>query len=608
MSDPGQNALTVKRLLRPHYKSLALGILVVAGGSVADLLQPWPLKIIIDTVLKARAAKGWLNDVVMGLAGDDPLAILRLAAMSVLAIAALGASCSYAEKSLTTTVGQKVLHELRRTLYAHIQRLSLAYHDRKHTGDLISRVTSDIDSVQTFLASGLLSTLVSLLTLFGMIGVMFYINWQFTLIALSIVPLLFAVVFTYTRKIKKASRAVRKKEGEMVSIIHEVFSAVRVVRAFAREDYEQRRFEVESMESVGIAMRARGLKARLSPMVEMIVAGGTCLVLWFGARMVLDGRLSTGSLIVFVLYLGKMYKPMQELSKMTDTYTKASVAWERIREVMQTERDVKDLPDAAPAPDFRGSIEFDHVAFSYDPKSPVLDDVSFRIAPGEMAALVGPTGSGKSTITSLVARFYDPTRGVVKIDGFDIKQFRQATLRQQISFVLQETLLFHGTIWSNIAYGKSGATRDEIVRAAELANASEFIDKMPDGYDTIVGERGVTLSGGQRQRIAIARALIRNLPILILDEPTSGLDAESEKLVFDALDRLMEGKTSIVIAHRLATIQRADKIFVIQGGAIVETGKHDELLAKGGLYAKLHEIQFRVQSRTTAVEATRAGS
>ena len=608
MSDPGQNPLTIKRLLRPHFKSLSLGVLVVAGGSVADLLQPWPLKVIIDTVLKARVTKGWLNDVVVGLAGNDPLAILRLAALAVLAIAALGASCSYAEKSLTTTIGQKVLHEMRRTLYAQIQRLSLAYRDRQQTGDLISRVTGDIDSVQTFLASGLLSTLVSLLTLFGMIGVMFYIDWQFTLIALSIVPLLFAVVFTYTRKIKKASRAVRKKEGEMASIIQEVFSAVRVVKAFAREDYEQRRYELESMESVGIALRARGLKARLSPMVEMIVAGGTCMVLWFGARMVLDGSLSTGSLIVFVLYLGRMYKPMQELSKMTDTYTKAAVAWERIQEVLQTKRDIEDLPGAVPAPPFRGSIEFDHVAFSYGPKLPVLHDVSFRIAPGEMAALVGPTGSGKSTITSLVARFYDPTAGVVKIDGCDIRQFQQSTLRRQIGFVLQETLLFHGTIATNIAYGKSDATMEEIVRAAELANASEFIDKMPDGYDTVVGERGVTLSGGQRQRIAIARALIRSLPILILDEPTTGLDAESEQLVFDALNRLMEGKTSIVIAHRLATIQRADRIFVIEDGAIVETGKHDELLAKGGLYAKLHDIQFRVQERAAAAATTSADS
>ncbi|MCU1238996.1 MAG: transporter related [Candidatus Solibacter sp.] len=601
MADPGQNPLTIQRLLRPHFKSLALGVLVVAGGSLADLLQPWPLKIIIDTVLKGQATKGWMNDIVVRFAGTQPLDILRFAALAVLAIAALGALCSYAEKSLTTTIGQKVLHELRRTLYAQIQRLSLAYHDKKQTGDLISRVTGDIDSVQSFLASGLLSTLVSLLTLFGMIGVMFFISWKFTLIALSIVPVLFAVVFTYTRKIKQASRAVRKKEGEMVSIIHEVFSAVRVVRAFAREDYEQRRYEVESMESVGIALRARGLKAKLSPMVEMIVAAGTCMVLWFGARMVLDGTLSTGSLIVFVLYLGRMYKPMQELSKMTDTYTKAAVAWERIQEVLQTKRDVEDIPKALPAPSFQGNIEFDHVSFNYNANAPVLRDISFQIKPGQMAALVGPTGSGKSTITSLLARFYDPTSGVVKIDGYDISKFQQTSLRQQISFVLQETLLFHGTIATNIAYGKAGAKMEEIVRAAELANATEFIDRMPEGYDTVVGERGVTLSGGQKQRIAIARALIRYSPILILDEPTSGLDAESEQLVFEALDRLMEGKTSIVIAHRLATIRRADKIFVIEGGKIAETGKHDELMARGGLYAKLHDIQFRTHE--TAISA-----
>jgi subfamily B ATP-binding cassette protein MsbA len=602
MPDPGQNPLTIQRLLRPHLKSLALGVLVVAGGSAADLLQPWPLKIIIDTVLQAKVRKGWQSDLILRFAGTNQLDILRFAALSVLVIAALGAVCSYAEKSLTTTIGQKVLHELRRTLYAQIQRLSLAYHDKKQTGDLISRVTGDIDSVQSFLASGLLSTLVSMLTLLGMIAVMFAINWKFTLIALSIVPILFAVVFTYTRKIKKASRAVRKKEGEMVSIIHEVFSAVRVVRAFAREDYEQRRYEVESMESVGIALRARGLKAKLSPIVEMIVAGGTCMVLWFGARMVLDGSLDTGSLIVFVLYLGRMYKPMQELSKMTDTYTKAAVAWDRIQEVLQTRRDVEDMPGALPAPPFQGNIEFDHVSFSYNPNAPVLRDLSFQIRKGEMAALVGPTGSGKTTITSLVARFYDPTPGVVRIDGNDIRKLQQTTLRQQISFVLQETLLFHGTIATNIAYGKSGAKMDEIIRAAQLANATEFIDKMPDGYDTVVGERGVTLSGGQKQRIAIARALIRNGPILILDEPTSGLDAESEQLVFDALDRLMEGKTSIVIAHRLATIRRADKIFVIDAGTIAETGRHEELIARGGLYAKLHEIQFRDPERAVTAD------
>jgi subfamily B ATP-binding cassette protein MsbA len=431
-----------------------------------------------------------------------------------------------------------------------------------------------------------------------MIGVMFYINWKFTLIALSVAPALAVVVYTYTRRIKKAAREVRKKEGEILSVIQEVFSSIRVVKAFAREDYEQKRLENESLESVELALRARSLKAKLSPLVEIIVATGTCLVLWFGARMVLDGSLTAGSLVLFILYLGKMYKPMQELSKMTDSFSKAEVGYERIREVLETERDVRDVRGARPAPRFKGQIDFEDVSFSYQPDVPILDHVSFKIEPGQVAAIVGPTGAGKSTIIGLIPRFYDPVSGVVKIDGIDVRRFKQKSLRRQISFVLQDTLLFHAPIWTNIAYGKPDASRAEILRAAELANAHEFIDKMPDGYNTMIGERGITLSGGQRQRIAIARAIIRNTPILIMDEPSSGLDAGSEKLVFEALDRLMKGKTSIVIAHRLSTIREADIIFVVKDGKIVEQGNHESLLKSGGVYAGLHELQFSLNTES----------
>jgi subfamily B ATP-binding cassette protein MsbA len=289
---------------------------------------------------------------------------------------------------------------------------------------------------------------------------------------------------------------------------------------------------------------------------------------------------------------------MQELSKMTDTYSKAAIGYERIQDVLDSEGEIKDLPGARRASGFKGKIEFDKVNFGYEPDRLILRDVSFKIEPGQVAALVGPTGAGKSTIISLIPRFYDPISGVVKVEGQDVRRFQQKSLRQQMSFVLQETLLFHGTIWYNIAYGKPEASRKEILRAAEMANAQEFIDKLPQGYNTMVGERGVTLSGGQRQRIAIARAIIRNTPILILDEPSSGLDAASEKLVFEALDRLMEGRTSIVIAHRLSTIQRADVIFVINDGTIVESGKHEELMKSGGLYSELHKIQFRTEEDT----------
>jgi subfamily B ATP-binding cassette protein MsbA len=593
--------LRIGDLLRPHWKSLAIGLFAVIGEGCADLLQPWPLKIVFDNVLPSGSSHkyGWLGQWVESLVGTDPVAMLRFAAVAALGIAIVGALCSYTEKYLTTSVGQWVMHDLRRTLYSHVQRLSLSYHDHKQTGDLISRVTSDIDAIQSFIASGLLSSVVNSLTLIGMIGVMFCTNWRFTLIALSVAPVLFAVVYSYTRRIKKASREVRQKEGEIVSVIQEVLTSIRVVKAFAREEYEQRRLEEESLESVEIALRARGMKAKLSPMVEIIVAIGTCMVLWFGARMVLDGTLSSGTLIVFILYLGKMYKPMQDLSKMTDSYSKAAVGYERIREILDTNHEVRNLPGARTAPPFRGRIEFDRVSFAYEPGTPVLRDVSFRIEPGQSAALVGPTGAGKTTIISLIPRFYDLESGSIKIDNRDIRNFTQKSLRQQISFVLQETILFHGPIWYNIAYGKPGASRSEILRAAEFANAHEFIEKMPQGYNTIVGERGVTLSGGQRQRIAIARAVIRNSPILIMDEPTSGLDAGSEKLVFEALDRLLEGKTSIVIAHRLSTIRRAGIILVVNNGTIVERGRHEQLLHSGGLYAELYELQFRGEENLT---------
>lgn len=584
--------LTIAQLLAPHRTSLLLGLLAVTGEGAANLLDPWPLKIVLDNVLRGRDTHASMLRWLQPITGSDQIGMLKFACLAVLAIAALDAVCTYSEKYITTNVGQWIAYELRRTIYAHIQRLSLAFHDQKQTGDLISRVTNDIDSIQSFITSGLLSSLINIITLFGMIGVMFYLNWRFTLIALSIAPPLFIVVYSYTRRIKKAARAVRKKEGEITSVVEEVLSSIRVVKAFAREDYEVRRLEQESLEGIEIALRARGLKAKLTPIVDLIVAVGTGLVLWFGARLILSGSLSAGSLVVFILYLKKMYKPMQELSKMTDSYSKAAVGYERIQEILANDKEIKDSLRAIAAPRFRGDIEFDNVSFSYTPDTPVLKDVSFTIKAGELAALVGPTGAGKTSIISLIPRFYEPTAGAVKIDGMDIRRYRQRSLRQQISFVLQETMLFHAPVWQNIAYGRPEATRSEIIRAAELANASDFIEKLPEGYDTIIGERGMTLSGGQRQSVAIARAILRKNSILILDEPTTGLDSASERLVFEALDRLIQGKTAIVIAHRLSTIRKADVIFVIQDGEIVERGKHDELLHRGGLYAELYHLQF----------------
>jgi ATP-binding cassette subfamily B protein len=591
MESNASRRLRIFDLVRPHWKALTIALAAVLGETLTDVLQPWPIKIVVDNILQSKPLPALLGTIVSGLFGQNAYAVMHFAVAAVAVMAIVGAVSSYFEKYLTTSVSQWVGHDLRRILYHHIQRLSLADHDESRAGDLITRVTSDIAAIQDFINSALLGMLVNVLTLVGMIGVMFYLNWRFTLIALSVSPVLFLVVFSYTRRIKSASRAVRKEEGKLLSIVEEVLTSIRVVKAFAREDYEQQRFESESLANVEAGLQARNIKAKLSPLVEVIVAIGTCLVLWYGARLALAGQLSAGVLIVFLLYLGKMYAPMRSLSKMTDTISKATVGYERIHEVLDIESRVRDARGARLARGFKGAIELNQVSFSYEGGSEVLKDVSFGIEAGQVAAIVGPSGTGKTTLVSLIPRFYDPVSGRVRIDGTDIRAYRLKSLRDQISFVLQDTLLFRATIWENIAYGRPNAPPREIRRAAELANAAEFIEAMPDGYDTMVGERGTTLSGGQRQRIAIARAIIRDTPILILDEPTAGLDAASEQAVIGALDTLMKGRTSVVIAHHLGTIRHADVIFVMKDAELVEQGTHDALVARNGVYAELNRIQ-----------------
>ncbi|MBO0858035.1 MAG: ABC transporter ATP-binding protein [Chloracidobacterium sp.] len=587
------NGFIINRVFRPHWKALSVAFVAVIIEGAASLFDPWPIKIVLDYALGSRHMPAWLARFIGWGFGEGKLAVLCFAAIATVFVAVVGAIASYAENYLTTKIGQMVMLDLRQTLYHHIQRLSLSFYDQAKIGDLISRVTTDVDAIQSFVSTALLGIVVNTLTLAGMLGVMFYFNWRFTLIALSVAPILFLQVYTLTRRIKLSTRAVRKKEGEIVSVIAETLSSIRVVKAFAREDYEEKRLGEETLESIKMALRARSVKARLAPTVDVIVAIGTCVVLWYGARLSLQGLLTPGALVVFLLYLGKMYKPMRDLSKMTDTVSKAVIGAERIREVIRLEDGVRDFPYAQTAPRFQGSIEFDRVYFGYHETHLVLKDISLRIEPGQYVALVGPTGAGKSSIIGLIPRFYDPLAGRLMIDGGDVRKITLRSLREQISFVLQETILFHGPIWRNIAYGKPEASRGEIIHAAKLANAHEFIERTPEGYDTMVGERGVTLSGGQRQRIAIARAIIRNSPILILDEPTSGLDASSEKLVLEALGRLTVGKTVIVITHHLETIVKADTIFTIKDGRIVERGAHQQLLARGDLYARLYEDQFR---------------
>jgi ATP-binding cassette, subfamily B, bacterial len=583
-------SLSLIRLLRPHGSLLAIAFAAMLVQSAADLLEPWPLKLVFDYVIGSKPMPQWLAAWFPGNA--DAFAVLNVAAVAVIAIAIVGAISSYTEKYLSTTVAKRVGYELRRTLYHHVQRLSLSFYEQRQTGDMVIRLTSDIDATEDLISSAALGIVLNLLTLAGMTAVMFYLDWRFSLIGLSVAPFLFVIVYRFTRRIKKAARAVKQKESELASVVQESISSVRVVKAFAREDYEESRLDRQSQESVELSLRARSIKARLAPLVDVIVAIGTCLVLWFGVRLVLDGRLTSGALLVFILYLGKMYKPMKDLSKMADTLSKAAVGFERIAEILNIERQVRDRPGARPAPRFNGRIECAHVRFGYTPEQTVLDDVSLVVEPGQRAALVGLTGCGKSTLIGLIPRIYDSLGGQISIDGRDVRSYTLASLRQQVSFVLQEAVLFHTTVAQNIAYGKPEATREEIVRAATLANADEFIARLPHGYDTMIGERGDTLSGGQRQRIAIARAIIRDAPILLLDEPSAALDRQSEELVFEGLSRLLHGKTSITIAHRLATVRSADVIFVLNQGVISERGTHEQLLALNGLYAHLYRMQF----------------
>jgi len=589
----------LRELLRPYSKLLALAFVAMLIESAMDLLEPWPLKVILDHVIGSKTPPPWLAGWLID--SESRLTVLNGAIVAVMGIAMVGAVSSYTERYLSTTIGKRVGFDLRHTLYHHVQRLSLSFYEHRQTGDMVVRLTADIDAVEDFITGAVLGIVLDVVTLVGMLAVMLYLDWRFSLIGLSIAPILFVVVFRFMRRIKEATREVKKSQSELASVVQESISSARIVKAFAREDFEEHRLDRQSMASVDATLRARSVKARLAPLVDLVIAAGTCLVLFFGVRFVLSGRITAGGLIVYVLYLGKMYKPIKDLSKTADTFSKASVAFERIGELLSVERQVSDRPGARAAARFAGRIAFDRVTFGYGPSEAVLKDATFSVEPNQRAALVGPTGSGKSTLIALIPRLYDVLAGSVQIDGQDVRSYTLQSLREQVSFVLQDPVLFRSTIAQNIAYGRPGASERDILRASRLAHAHEFITRMPRGYDTVLGERGDTLSGGQRQRISIARALIRDTPILLLDEPSASLDPESEELIFAGLSTLLEGRTSITIAHRLATVRGADVIFVLDGGSIVETGTHETLLARNGQYARFHRIQFRVSEARKAV-------
>jgi len=598
----------IGELLRPYRGWLAIILLATAVETAMGLAAPWPLKIVLDNVIGGDQPPGWLGESASWLPGDGFMQMAAFAGIATVIIAGVGALASYLDNYYTESVGQWVANDLRVRVFDHLEHLPLAYYDTHQTGTLLSTITDDIATIQGFASSTTLGIVVDLLTIAGMLGLMFWLNWDFALIAVGVAPFLLLFVMRFRKAVKKATREVRRRESDVLGVVQQGLESIRVVNAFGRQELEEEHLQEASRAAVQAALKARRVKSMLPPVVAVTVSLCTAFVLWRGASLVLASAMTAGSLTVFLSYLHKFFKPVQDLAKMTGTMAQAAVGVERVRGILDIDMSIPERPDAREPGRLEGAIEFDGVAFAYDPASPVLKSVTFSVAAGQFVGIVGTTGSGKSTVVSLIPRFYDPTAGRVLIDGVDVRDYKLQGIRDQIGFVLQDTVLFRGTVRENIAYGRPDAAEKEILEAARLANAHEFIARMPEGYDTEVGERGLTLSGGQRQRIGIARAIIRNSTILILDEPTAALDSESENVVIEALERVMKRRTVITIAHRLSTIRDADKIVVLKDGVVAEQGSHDELLALGGEYAGLHRFQAGAGAADRHATIRRAGA
>ncbi len=568
--------LRLLKYIKPYMHRLMMAILCTVMASACNLYLPWIIKDVVDKVLVQK-------DTFM----------LYVIAVSIIVIFIIRGLFFYGQSYLMSWVGQKVVIDIRGEIFRKLQRLSMAFYDKNKTGTIMSYVTNDVAAMQTAMVEKAVELVTEGLILIGSIVAMLWLDWKLTLFTFCTFPAVLWCMDYFGKKIRKNGGEIQECTAELTSVLQETVSSARVIKSFVREEYETNRFDDQNKENFYANMKNIKLNSLLTPVVEFVAAVGVTIVMWYGGRSVIDGDITAGALVAFLVYAVNIANPIKRLTKVAASIQKALAAGDRVFGVLDLPEDIRELPEAKPLPPVKGKVEFDNVKFSYNPEEEVLNGLSFTVNPGEVTAIVGPSGAGKSTIASLLPRFYDVTGGDIRIDGYSIKDVTLDSLRGQVGIVPQETMLFNGSVYENILYGRLDATPEEVFEAARAANADEFIRQLPQGYETKLGDRGVNISGGQRQRIAIARAILKNPRILILDEATSALDTESERVVQEALDRLMIGRTSFVIAHRLSTIKNADKILVLEHGALVETGTHDELLAQNGLYAHLYQIQYR---------------
>lgn len=576
--------------LRSRIGPMGFAFLAALGFAAMRIVEPWPIKLVIDNVLLGYPL-AWSPWPELFESERGPYWLLCGLAAAILVFAFARGFFYYRQQLLSAQIGIAIAADMRLDLYSHIQHLSLTYHDRRRTGDTIVRLTSDIRLLRQALVKVPLELLQAVLVIIGMAVVMFIMDWQLALLAFALVPVLALMVRRYRRPMAKAAREQRKREGDLATMASEALGAIKVVQGFRREKDEVKRFGGANKKSRRSEVKMARYEAKLRWSTELAVAVATSAIVLLASWRILETALSPGDLIVFISYLRIYARPMRRVSGVTRQLTRATAAGERILEVLATEPAVKDRPDAIKAPRFRGDIVFDNVSFAYRNREMVLSGIDLQIAPGEHIAVVGPTGSGKSSLMSLISRFYDPTEGEIRIDGEDIRNYTLSSLRGQVSFVFQEPVLFATTVAENIAYGKPGASMDEIVEAARRAGIDSVISRLSDGYDTVLGERGGTLSGGQRQCVTIARAIIRNSPIVIMDELTTGLDAESSALVLKALDGLMEGRTVLTISHDLNSVRNADRVVVLSQGCVAEEDTYDNLIGRRGMLHRMQQHQ-----------------